>query len=266
MKRVGAPSLADALGVGCGDLVSLVGGGGKTTLMMRLAGELRSAGLRAAAGTTTKIFPPGPGEPGELVVAGSPGALERALEAWRWTPGRFPVLGRRLAHPGKVEGVDPGWCRGLVREGLLDALALEADGSARRPVKAPEPWEPVVPGGTTVFVAVVGLTCLGRPFDGRTAFRLERMAEVTGLRPGEPISPDALVRLLTRPDGLAKGCPPGARAVAVLNQADAPGAAGAAREVARGVLAGPGRFGRVAITRLTAGEPVEEVLEREEPV
>ncbi len=266
MRRTAPRTLTEALGVVPGDVVSLVGGGGKTTLMTRLVGELRASGLRAAAGTTTKIFPPRPGEPGRLVVGESPEALEQALEAWEWAPGRFPVLGRRLAHPGKVEGVDPGWCRALVRRGLLDVLVVEADGSARRPVKAPEAWEPVVPEGTTVFAALVGLSCLGRPFDERTAFRLERMAEVTGLAPGDPISPAALVRLLTRPGGLAMGCPPGARAVAVLNQADTPAAVEAAREVARGVLERAGRFTRVAVTRLTDAEPVEEVLEREEPV
>ncbi len=255
-----------AVGVGPGDLVAVVGAGGKTTLMFRLVGELRRAGVRAAAATTTKIFRPDPGDGGR-VACGDAGELARILAGWSWAlDAPFPVLGGGVNEAGKVSGVDPAACRELLRAGLVDAVVVEADGAGRRPVKAPEAWEPVVPDGTTVFAAVVGLGCLGRAFDDRTAFRLERMAAVTGLSPGDPISPGALIRLLARPGGLVERCPSGARAVAVLNQADLPGAAGAGRGIARAVLAGPGRFGRVVVARLAADDPIVEVVDREEPV
>ncbi len=255
-----------AVGVGLGDLAAVVGAGGKTTLMFRLVAELRRDGVRAAAATTTKIFRPGPVDGGRL-ACGSVRELARVLAGWSWAAGSpFPVLGAAVSAAGKVDGVDPAACAELLGAGLVDAVVVEADGAGRRPVKAPEPWEPVVPGGTTVFAAVVGLGCVGRPFDDRTAFRLERMAAVTGLSPGDPISPDAIVRLLARPGGLAERCPPGVRAVAVLNQADLPGAAEAGRQIARAVVAAPGRFDRAVVARLAADDPIVEVVDREEPV
>ena len=39
-------------------ITSLVGGGGKTTLMLRLAHELAATGARVIVTTTTHIFPP----------------------------------------------------------------------------------------------------------------------------------------------------------------------------------------------------------------
>ncbi len=239
-------SLVGALGLDRDGLVSLVGGGGKTTLMYRLTKELRRRGVRAAAGTTTKIQPP---EEGRLVT-GDERALEAALRAWPWKEPSFPVLGRRLLDHQKVDGVDPGWAGRTVRHGWVHALVLEADGAARRPLKAPEAWEPVVPEATTLFVAVVGLSCLGRPLSEEWAFRLHRVCEVTGARPGETIDPDLLVRLLLAPDGLAKGRPAGARAVAVLNQADDPGTERAGREVARAVMRAGGGYERVVLVRL----------------
>ena len=48
-------SLAKALRVDRGAVVSFVGGGGKTTSMFRLARELSAAGLRVVATTSTHI-------------------------------------------------------------------------------------------------------------------------------------------------------------------------------------------------------------------
>ena len=48
--------LVDALGITGGDVVALVGGGGKTTTMFRVAREIVEAGGRAISTTTTRIF------------------------------------------------------------------------------------------------------------------------------------------------------------------------------------------------------------------
>ncbi len=264
MRFTNPQRLADALGVGRGDLVTVVGGGGKTTLMYRLVRDLREHGVRAAAGTTTKIFPPGAEGPGRLVLGEGPEVLHEAVARWDWADPGFPVLGRTLIHPGKVDGIDPAWAVGLLRDDLLEVLVLEGDGSARRPVKAPESWEPVVPAETTVFVAVAGLSCLGRPLGPDVAFRTERFAAVTGLAGGDPISAEALARLFVHPEGAGKGCPPGARAVAVLNQADDPRSWAAARGIAGAVLEAGGRFGRVVVARLAGSEAGWEAWEKGE--
>lgn len=255
MRDVPAAGLAQALGAENGGLVSLVGGGGKTTALYRLLREWSAAGLRALAATTTRIAVPGQGEP-ELRTADTWRAL---AEAVRRGSGRDLVLGRRVLPGGKVEGIPPEWCDRLLSEGIADALAVEADGAARLPVKAPAEWEPVVPPGTSVFAAVLGLSCVGKPLDGAHVFRPERVAEAAGLRLGESLRPEALVRLLEAPSGLAKGLPPGAAAVALLNQADGPGELGAAQEIAAGLL-GAGRvYGRVVAAALGTDRLVRAV-------
>ena len=48
--------LPDALGVTRGEMVSLIGAGGKTTTLFRLAKELRDQGCKVMVTTTTKIY------------------------------------------------------------------------------------------------------------------------------------------------------------------------------------------------------------------
>jgi probable selenium-dependent hydroxylase accessory protein YqeC len=217
--------------------------------MYRLVAEWGAAGLRGLAATTTRIAAPGPGQP-ELCAADTWEALREALEG---SKGRPLVLGRHSLPEGKVRGIPPEWCGRVLAEGLADALAVEADGSARLPVKAPAAWEPVVPEATSLFVAVVGLSCVGAPLDAAHAFRPELVAEATGLRPGEPLGPRALVRLLAHPQGLAKGRPPTARAAVLLNQADGAGELAAAEEIARGLLGTGANYERVVAAALGEG-------------
>jgi probable selenium-dependent hydroxylase accessory protein YqeC len=246
LRRLGWDRLARTLDVGRGDLVSLVGGGGKTSLMYRLVRDLNSNGMRAAAATTTKIEVPC-GEGVRLVCAEDREQLRAALEEWG---DAAPVLGRRVLSSGKVEGIPPAWCDLVLAEGWVEVLVVEADGSARKPVKAPAAWEPVVPEKTTVFVAMVGLTCLGKPLLPENVFRAELFSAVTGLSQGERVSTQSLLSLLTSPQGLLKGYPPSARALAFLNQSDVPGVMRAAREVAQGLLEEEGPYERVLIGSL----------------
>ena len=54
--------LIEALGLQAREVISLVGAGGKTTLMFRLAKELLLSGKRVVTTTTTKILEPTPEE------------------------------------------------------------------------------------------------------------------------------------------------------------------------------------------------------------
>jgi len=231
VKCLPVAALVDALGVGHGDLVSLVGGGGKTTLMYRLVAELHGAGLRAAAATTTKIGPPTPDDPCTLLLAADYESLLAALHSSQGPA----VLGRSLVQPQKVAGIPAPWCDRLLVDRELDCLVVEADGAARKPLKAPAAWEPVVPETTRLFVVVVGLSCLGSPLDALHVFRPERVAEVTGMTEGSLITAETVARLLVAPDGLAKGCPATARTALVLNQADTEAQVEAAQEIAEAI-------------------------------
>ncbi|MBI5444997.1 MAG: putative selenium-dependent hydroxylase accessory protein YqeC [Deltaproteobacteria bacterium] len=254
-----ASDLISALELRAGDLVALVGAGGKTSLMYRLAAELRRVGVKAAAGTTTKIALPAQ-EEGTLFCVGS---FEEAAERVRSHEG-VPVLAGKVLENGKVRGIPPEWCDRLVSEGGVEVLLVEADGSARKALKAPEAWEPVVPAGTTAFVALAGLTVLGRSLGEEAVFRPERVSAVTGFPLGAPVTVELLAALFTAGEGLLRGRPRGARAYAFLNQIDTPDALTSARRVAAGILASE-RYRRVIGAALRESEPLKFVAGQGDP-
>lgn len=211
-------------------VVAFAGGGGKTTALFALAGELAGSGERVLVTTTTHIRDPRAEgrfldaflEVPELARGRCPrGApLPDALRGFRRAaPGSVTVLCPGVKD-GKLLGVDPESFSALARSGLWGAVLVEADGSKGRAIKAPAAHEPVWPLGATVAIGMVGLDCLGRPLDGGIAHRPELLGAVAGLEAGEPITETAVLRLALHPDGLFKSAPESALRVLALNKAD----------------------------------------------
>jgi probable selenium-dependent hydroxylase accessory protein YqeC len=129
------------------------------------------------------------------------------------------------AHPldnGKLQGFTPEAIRLFRESGLFDWILVEADGAARRPLKAPAGHEPAIPADTTVLVTVAGLEVLGQPLSEELVFRSTLAGPLLGLDMGEIITASALARLLAHPSGSFKGAQPLARRFIFLNKADSP--------------------------------------------
>ena len=76
-----------------------------------------------------------------------------------------------------------------------------------------------------------------QPLSGEFVHRPEVFARLSGLALGETISPDALLRVLTHPQGGLKNIPAQARRMVLLNQADTPELQAQAKALARDLLA-----------------------------
>ncbi|MCZ7562954.1 MAG: selenium cofactor biosynthesis protein YqeC [Burkholderiales bacterium] len=140
---------------------------------------------------------------------------------------------------------------------------VEADGSARRPLKAPAAHEPVVPASADAVIAVAGLNGLGRPLTAEHLFRPELWSRVTGVAAGAPITAESVAAAALHPEGLLKGCPAGARGILFLNRADAPERRAAAAEIAARLAAAPAsRVCRVAAGRLLPAPALEVLMTR----
>lgn len=187
----------EALGLGLG-ITSIIGSGGKSSLLDRLAEELRERG-RVVLCTTTHMFPP----PGlRTLQNASSQDVERALaEDGAVCLGELAPDGRLHAPALPISE--------LAR--LADYVVVEADGSKRLPLKAHAPHEPVIPPGTERTVCVLGLTGLGRPI-AEAAHRPELYARLADCRPEDAATPERAANVLNR-EALAD--------IYFLNQADA---------------------------------------------
>ena len=101
-------------------------------------------------------------------------------------------------------------------------LLIEADGSHRRPLKAPVEYEPPIPLFVETVMVVAGLSGLGRPLIAEFVHRPEIFSRLSGLALGETVTEEALLRVLTHPDGGLKNIPTHAQRLVLLNQADTP--------------------------------------------
>lgn len=212
--------IEEILGADPEGVVSFVGGGGKTSLMFALAKHLAHAGKRVLTTTTTKIFVPTPEQSTNVLVSPSPSEILYQAETRDAAERHLTAAAEFLDDNRKLKGFAPEAIADFVDSGRFDWVLVEADGSARRPLKAPAEHEPVIPPQTTVLMAVAGLEVLGRPLQEELVFRSGLAAERMGIALNEIITPKALVELISHPEGAFKGAPPQARRCIFLNKAD----------------------------------------------
>lgn len=210
-------ALAEALGVGPG-VTSVIGSGGKTSLLAALARELPGTVVLT---TTTHILP---FEGVPLVTSTDVGAVAEALAA-----SRVICVGSQAEKNGKLVapklGID-------ALASLADHVLVEADGARRLPLKAHAAWEPVIPACSGRTIVVFGASGLGRPVRD-VVHRPEIFCELAGCAPEDAATPELVARAAGA-EALAD--------VALVNQADV--APDAARELAV-LLATPAFAGSV---------------------
>ena len=212
-------NLCSALDMGSRELVALVGGGGKTSLLMALADERLRTGKRVVTTTTTKMWHREADRSPHLVFTRLEPSWRMTLKAGLQSHGQV-FLARNPLDSGKVEGIDPSLIDEIYGEAWIDDIIVEADGSSGRPVKAPAEHEPVVPSSATVVVAMLGLEAIGEQIGPDMVFRTDLFATLTGTEPGQRLTPAVLSGLVSTREGLFRKCPSTARRIVFLNKRD----------------------------------------------
>jgi len=226
-------SLADALGISAGDLVSIAGAGGKTSLMYGLGRELSSQGRPALLTTTTRIMHPGRREVAEVVLG--PEAQETIDEVARSLRATGLVLAGCRRSDSKIIGYSPGFVERLRAEGRRWIIVSECDGARGKSLKVPRETEPPMASSTTVYVVMVGADCLGKTLKADEIFEPERIAQVAGVGPDSKVDKDVVARAILSEASYLGKKPPDARLCVFLNKIDpeareAQGSGGPARQ------------------------------------
>ncbi|NLC76658.1 MAG: putative selenium-dependent hydroxylase accessory protein YqeC [Clostridia bacterium] len=237
------------------NVISVVGGGGKTSTIRRLAQELNSLGKKVIVTTTTRL-----------------GAAEALSYKHRLLTSQFPpgkdltnqeLPDRELLLVGSVQDADK--FVGIAPEevDLLHGrdreryLLVEADGAAKKPFKAPAAQEPVIPRSSQLVIAVVGAWALGLPLNADYFHRPHLIARLTGLSLDEPLTVEAAATVILHREGYRKGIPAGAGFAVLINGIDANKVA-RARQLAK-YLKQSG-VERVLLTNVRQEPPVVEAI------
>lgn len=170
-------------------VITVIGSGGKTSLIWRLAQQGRHR--KTLVTTTTRMFFP----------PQKAGLYDYFLDAQEVQYRSFqPAVGISLAGirdevSGKYGALSPDLLASLVPG--FDQMLIEGDGSRRLPLKAWAAYEPVIPAYTTLTIGILPLWPVGLPVSADIIHRLSLFSTLTGAQAGAPLSLHHLVPVIT---------------------------------------------------------------------
>ena len=192
-------------------VISIAGAGGKTTLMFALAKTLSGTVITT---TTTKV--------GEHQIKSADMQIPLSDFPPTKTKKIIWVSPSLLPHNGKITGCGESEFTRLAAISARNnwPLIAETDGAAMRHIKAPAAHEPVIPPECNICFYLVGLDVLGLPLNAENVHRPDLFSEITGLKQGDSITTNSVIRLLEHPEGGLKNVPDNTLHLAYLTHAD----------------------------------------------
>lgn len=168
--------------------VSLVGGGGKSTLLEYLAQNAAARGMRTVIMTTTRMACP------QHVCKTMADCRER------WARGEYAACGERTEN-GKFRTPDDALLGELLEE--ADMIFVEADGAHMRACKAPAEHEPVILPESDIVIGVMGVEVLGGEID-QVCHRPQHVAALLGCAGGHALTAADMAEILLSNQGTRK--------------------------------------------------------------
>ncbi|MFC6872420.1 selenium cofactor biosynthesis protein YqeC [Halobellus marinus] len=255
-------NLVDAFDAGSGT-TCVVGAGGKKTTMAALAARLERAVV-----TATVRIPIFDEWVARVEVTEEPAAIvESALtepaqpaasdgnDSAGWPLGVVPA--REEKRDDRYLGYDPAVVDRLAPLDL--PVLVKADGARMRRFKAPSEKEPQLPSTADTVIPIASVHVVGEPLSKELVHRVDHVADLTGLQPGEEIRPADVAAVLASESGGRKDVPAGAQTIPLLNMVDTPELATTARKVAAEIhdrVDVP----RVVLAEMRAGDPIVDVV------
>jgi molybdenum cofactor cytidylyltransferase len=254
-------NLTKALRLGPGDVVAIVGAGGKTSCMRRIMHEQADRSW-VIASTTTNLGRDEADLALKHIVVESSIALVSLLSDLEDVSGTL-FSGPLNAAGDKWTGLAESSITLLAEKvGNTDrVLLVEADGARRKLFKAPAEHEPAIPSEATLVVPIVNIGVLGQALSGDVVHRPERMARLLGIREGSPLEPEHIAQFMRHKDGGLKNVSDKALVRIFINGIDTEEQLEDARFIAKELGDEP-RISSVLMGSIGDEDPVREVWGR----
>ena len=178
------------------DVICLVGAGGKTTMMFKLAKELRHS--KVLVTTTTKIYIPSK-DKYDFICTDS----ERLHNYNSIKENGIYILGNGVNEENKILGLNEKQLNELTPH--FDYILIEADGSKEKQLKGWSEFEPVIYSKTTKTIGIIDIQSIGIVVSEDKVHRSKIFCEITGTHQGDIVKLEHLTKLIMHPQGLFKG-------------------------------------------------------------
>ncbi len=214
-------SLSKILRLAPGDMAAVMGAGGKATVTKRLVIEFVKAGVPVlVTGTTNLQSLQDWAGPSLLFNEVDREKADQAAREWAargavvWVEKKLPknmFLGIPVDQVEEIHAASGG-----------NVLIVKTDGARKRLIKAPAETEPVIPGGITHCLLVLGLSAIGRSAGPDIVFRFDISCRIGGFREGETIKPRHLAALASHPESYPARFPAGSKRILYLSHCTSP--------------------------------------------
>lgn len=198
-------------------LISLCGAGGKTSTLFWLAEYFYQQGKRVLITTTTRMFLPAPSHYRELIIETDPVRQLTRCQALPDGPTLVALFSHLDERTGKVAGPTPQQIDLIKGQQRFDLLLVEADGAHHKLLKVPALHEPCIPQSSDWVIALTGGAMVGANAEPAQIHRWAELQALCGIAAGEPLDWALFDRLISHPEGVFKGTPPGARRIWFIN-------------------------------------------------
>ncbi|HEY3425212.1 MAG TPA: selenium cofactor biosynthesis protein YqeC [Negativicutes bacterium] len=201
-------------------IITVIGGGGKTSLLYYLARQFQQSGLQVIVTTTTKLYRPNQiGH--QLLLANTWGKCCQAVREARVSRDIITLAaGTWQQDRHKVTGLDPQWLDALAQAYPNTIFLVEGDGAAGKSLKGHLDYDPVIPQLTQIVIPVIGFDVLGQKLDQQYVHRPDRIGQLTGAVDQAVITKETIISLLFHGSGYLHNCPDSATVIPFLNKVD----------------------------------------------
>ncbi|MGE5628247.1 MAG: selenium cofactor biosynthesis protein YqeC [Solirubrobacterales bacterium] len=178
------------------NIISIVGAGGKTTLMFKTAEELRKNN-KVLVTTTTKIYLPDRSQYDYIGLN-----IDEIAKLNKQKENGIYVYGESVTSENKVIGLSPDFLESITK--YFDYVIIESDGAKRKLIKGWNETEPVIINNTTFTFGVLNVKSLGMEINDENVHRVHEFIKITKASMNEKTNINHLVSMVYNINGLFK--------------------------------------------------------------
>ena len=198
-----------------GQIISVIGAGGKSSLLKKIGQELVNLNLKVIITTTTKIEPfPNTG----LVLLKDRGQDIREELTYMLDEFKIVMVAKDRYKEDRLVGVNTEIVRKFKK--YANIVLVEADGARQRPFKTHMPHEPVIPAATDTVIMVIGSEIVHQPLNDQTVHRAELFAKKWNMALGAKLTRKIIAKELLSTAGYTRKIPLTSNVAIFINKTD----------------------------------------------